>query len=208
MLCALASFHAAAVRCLRREFTQHLSPSSMLWWGREVRVVTKRSKMHGRKSVLGFGMARGELTRGQLMRFDCSRSINITCEHRNRKLVSHQNLCERADEGKNKDQIQEIQEYYGNFHNVFTMWFLPTHNSEDSDTGQLTIKANAHRIQRSENRQRWHKLVCQCSLSVTQHDQSATSNTTTHWPAIVEHECSGHLKYITDKLPHRLQCQS
>ena len=46
----------------------------MSWRGREARVAAYRGKMHGRKSVQDLAMARrkfGELTGGELMRFDC-----------------------------------------------------------------------------------------------------------------------------------------
>jgi len=42
--------------------------------GQEARVAAYRGKMHGRKSVQGLAMARrefGELTGGELTRFDC-----------------------------------------------------------------------------------------------------------------------------------------
>jgi len=46
----------------------------MSWRGREARVAAYRGKLHGRKSVQGLAMARrefGELTGGELTRFDC-----------------------------------------------------------------------------------------------------------------------------------------
>jgi hypothetical protein len=49
--------------------------SIMLWRGREARLAAYRGKMHGRKSGPANGMARGEfgeLTRGELTRFDCT----------------------------------------------------------------------------------------------------------------------------------------
>jgi len=51
----------------------------MSWRGREARVAAYRGKMHGKKSVQGLAVARrefGELTGGELTRFDCITTKN------------------------------------------------------------------------------------------------------------------------------------
>ena len=52
--------------------------------------------MHDRKSILGFGMARDELTRGELMRFDCIKPVYDDEQHSTKTLSVMQTEYSRS----------------------------------------------------------------------------------------------------------------